>query len=217
MVSIVDPNFAWSTFTRSVYVAGKRARTVLKHEPSIPTPVAVLTAPVSSTIDFSADVLADDAKRQATPAFPGTVATLKHHKLRTSPFAANTRKGNTHQLHSTDLVIASSLSFDVIQFYRKLVAASKPYEIDLIPFASFDPDCALWPSNRCADVIFEMNGALALRLDQNGTLNLDDEIINILYQNHIIDSTSGVSAYAFLHALLKKTKRQLNFKMPNPP
>jgi hypothetical protein len=41
--------------------------------------------------------------------------------------------------------------------------------------------------------------------------------INILYQKHIIDSTSCVRAYAFLHALLKKAKRQLHDKMPTPP
>jgi hypothetical protein len=169
-----------------------------------------LIAPVRSTIDFYTDVLAANAKRQAAPAFPGTVATLKPYKLWMSPFAANTRKGNTRQFHSTDLVLASSLTFDVIEFHTKLVAASKPSEIDLIQFASFDPDCALWPSNRCADVIFEINDALALLLDQTGTLNLDDETINMLYQKHIIDSTSGVRAYAFLHALLKKAKRQLD-------
>jgi hypothetical protein len=47
-------------------------------------------------------------------------------------------------------------------------------------------------SNRCSDIIFEMNDALALRLDQTGTLNLDDDTINILYQKHILDSTIGV-------------------------
>jgi hypothetical protein len=48
----------------------------------------------------------------------------------------------------------SSLAIDVIEFYRKLIAASKPAEIDLIPFRLFDPACALWPNNRCSDVIF---------------------------------------------------------------
>jgi hypothetical protein len=140
MVNIVDPNFAWSTLTRSVYVADKRARAVLKHAPSTPTPVASSTAPVSITIDFSTNVLAADANLQATPAVPDTVANLNPRKLWTSPFAANTRKGNTRQLHSTYFLLASSLAFDVIEFYRKLVAASKLSEIDLIPFASFDPD-----------------------------------------------------------------------------
>jgi hypothetical protein len=155
MVNIVEPNFAWSTFTKSVYGADKRARAVLKHAPSTTTPVATSTAPVSSTIDLSTDVLAANAKRQATPAVPGTEATLKPHKLWTSPFAENTRKGNTRQLHSTYLVLVSSLAFDVIKLYRKLVAASKPSEINLIPFASFDPYCAHWPSNRCVDVILK--------------------------------------------------------------
>jgi hypothetical protein len=54
-----------------------------------------------------------------------------------------------------------------------------------------------------------MNDALALRLDQTGALHLDDETINILYQKHILDSSSGVRAYTFLHAFLKKAKHQL--------
>jgi hypothetical protein len=114
------------------------------------------------------------------------------------------------------LVLKSSLASYVIEFYRKF-PPSKPAEIDLIPFSSFDPACALWPNNRCSDLIFEMNDALALRLDQTGTLNLDDETINILYQKHILDSTSGVHDYAFLHSLLKEAKRHLHDNMPTSP
>jgi hypothetical protein len=62
-----------------------------------------------------------------------------------------------------------------------------------------------------------MNDALALHLDQTGTLNMDDETIKILYQKHIMDSTSGVCAYAFLHLLLTKAKRHLHDNMPTPP
>jgi hypothetical protein len=62
-----------------------------------------------------------------------------------------------------------------------------------------------------------MNDALAHRLDQTGTLNMDDETINILYQKHILDSNSGVRDYAFLHSLLKKAKRHLHDHMPTPP
>jgi hypothetical protein len=62
-----------------------------------------------------------------------------------------------------------------------------------------------------------MNDALALRLDKTGMLNMDDETIKILYQKHILDSTSGVRAYAFLHSLLKKVKRHLHDHMPTPP
>jgi hypothetical protein len=62
-----------------------------------------------------------------------------------------------------------------------------------------------------------MNDALALHLDQTGTLNMDDETIKILYQKHILDSTSGVRAYAPLHSLLKKARRHLHDHMPTPP
>jgi hypothetical protein len=62
-----------------------------------------------------------------------------------------------------------------------------------------------------------MNEALALRLHKTGTLNLDNETINILYQKRIIDSTSGVRASVFLRALLKKAKQKLHGKMPTPP
>jgi hypothetical protein len=87
----------------------------------------------------------------------------------------------------------------------------------LVPISAFDPDHALWPHNNCADIIFEMKDALALCLDQTGTLNLHDETIHILSQKHILDSSSGVPAYALLRALLKKAKRQLNNNMPTPP
>jgi hypothetical protein len=156
MLNISDPDFQWSNFTRSVYVAHKRAAGLTRQVSSRMAPGEKFAAPSvsASAFDFSVEVLATDAKRQDAPVAPGTVATLKPHKLWKSPFAANTRMGHTRQLHSTELVLKSSLAIDVIEFYRKLVAASKPAEIDLIPFISFDPACALWPNNRCSGVIF---------------------------------------------------------------
>jgi hypothetical protein len=156
MLNIADPDFQWSNFTRSVYVAHKRAAGLAKQVSSGMAPgekIAAISV-AASAFDFSVEVLAIDAKRQAALVAPGTVATLKPQKLWKSLFAANTRKGHTRQLHSTGLVLKSSLAIDVIEFYRKLVAASKPAEIDLIPSSSFDPACALWPNNRCSDVIF---------------------------------------------------------------
>jgi hypothetical protein len=108
----------------------------------------------ASVFNFSVEVLATDAKRQAATVAPGTVSTLNPPKLWKSPFAANTRKGHTRQIHSTELVMTSSLAIHVVEFYKKLVAASNPAEIDLIHFSSFDPACALWPNNRYYDVIF---------------------------------------------------------------
>jgi hypothetical protein len=46
---------------------------------------------------------------------------------------------------------------------------------------------------------------------------MEDETINILHQKHILDSNSGVRAYAFLHSLLKKVKRHLHDHMSTPP
>jgi hypothetical protein len=156
MLNIADPNFQWSNFTRSVYVAHKRAGGLAKQVSSGVAPGEKFAAlyVAASAFNFSVEVLATDAKRQAAPVSPGTVATLKPHKLWKSPFVANMRKGHTRQLHSTELVLKSSLAIDVIKFYRKLVAASKPAEIYLIPFGSFDPACALCPNNRCSGVVF---------------------------------------------------------------
>jgi hypothetical protein len=139
------------------------------------------------------DVLTADANWQTTPVAPATTVTLKPHLLWKSPFALATRNSfNICQLHNTDIVLASSPPMDVLECYRKLVAADKPAEIDLVPIGAFDPDHAMWPHNHCADVIFKMNDALALRLDQTGMLNLVDEMIHILYQKHILDISSGV-------------------------
>jgi hypothetical protein len=96
--------------------------------------ISTSAAPIYSTIDFSTDVLLADAKRQATPVTPGITATLKPHLLWKSLFAAsNHNSSSVCQLHNTDIVLASSQPLDVLEFYRKLVAATKPAEIDWVP------------------------------------------------------------------------------------
>jgi hypothetical protein len=138
IANIMDPNFAWTDFTRAVYVADKRARSVAKAAKTS-TPTVTTTTPVSGTIVFSADVLLADAKLQATPPTPRTTGTLKPHKLWKSPFAATSRNSSrVRQLHNTDLVLALSTPLDVIEFYCKLVAATKPADNNLITFAQFD-------------------------------------------------------------------------------
>jgi hypothetical protein len=162
-------------------------------------------------------VLTADAQRQATPVTPGTTATLKPDLLWKSPFVASSgNSSNIRQLHNTEIVLALSSPLNVLELYRKLVAAATPDEIDLVPISVFDPDHTLWPHNHCSDIIFEMNDALAFRIDKKRTLNINDEMIHILYQKHVLDSSSGVQAYAFLHALLKQVTCQLNDKMPTP-
>jgi hypothetical protein len=89
LAKIVDPQFAWSNFTRAVYVAVKCSRAVAKAAKTTPADPSTSTSPVSSTIDFSTNVLTDDAKWQATPVTPGTIATLKPDLLWKSLFAAS--------------------------------------------------------------------------------------------------------------------------------
>jgi hypothetical protein len=116
ILNVADPDFQWSNFTRSVYVAHKLAAGLAKQVSSGMAPGEKFAAPsvAASAFKFYVEVLATDAKRQAALFAPGTVATLKPHKLWKSPFAANTRKGHTRQLHSTELVLKSSLAIDVI-------------------------------------------------------------------------------------------------------
>jgi hypothetical protein len=92
MLNIADPDSQWSNFTRSVYVAHKRAVGLTKQESSGMTPDEKLAASsvAASAFDFSIEVFATGAKSQATPVAPGTVPTLKLHKLWKSPFTANT-------------------------------------------------------------------------------------------------------------------------------
>jgi hypothetical protein len=102
MLNIADLDFQWSNFTRSVYVAHKRATRITTQVSSGMPPGEKFAAPSHAAIafDFFIEVLVTDAKRQAAPVSPGTVATLEPHKIWKSPFAANTHKGHTRQLHS---------------------------------------------------------------------------------------------------------------------
>jgi hypothetical protein len=193
--NIVDPNFAWASFTRGAYISDKSLRAITKATKTTAAATITPIAPVTNIIDFLTDVLTADAKRQTTPVTPGMTATLKPHLLWKSPFASATRNGfNIHQLHNNYILLASSSPMDVLEFYRKLVAADKPAKIDLVPIGAFATAYALWPHNRCADTIFEVNDALALRLNQTGMLNLVDENIHILYQTKNLDSSSVVRA-----------------------
>jgi hypothetical protein len=99
-------------------VAHNRVTGLSKQVSSETTPGEKSAAPSvsASAFYFSAEVLVTDAKHQAAPVAPVTVATLKPHKLWKSPFAANMRKGKTRHLHSTELVLKSFLAIDVIEF-----------------------------------------------------------------------------------------------------
>jgi hypothetical protein len=113
--NIVDPNFAWARINRGAYIYDKHSQAIRKATKTTTAATSTPTAPVTSTIDFSIDVVTADAKRHTMPFTPGTAATLKPHLLWKSPFASVTRNSsNIRQLHNTDIVLASSSPMDIL-------------------------------------------------------------------------------------------------------
>jgi len=86
-----------------------------------------------------------------------------------------------YHLHHDLMLVCDDLTMPSFNWpatdIEEFAAAAKPAmraENDLISISSFDPECALWPSIRCSEAVFEMNDALALRLDKSGALIRED-------------------------------------------
>jgi len=140
------------------------------------------------------------------------------HPLWISPFATETRKHvSTRTFHDTDLALLSDEPTAIVTFYRHLVQLAKSAEIDLCPLSSFKPDHSLWPSNRCAEIIFEMNDLLVIKLSKDGVLNLENATLNLFFTTSILENDSQIKAYSFLHTLLARAMLQLKATMPIPP
>jgi hypothetical protein len=170
MMNIVDPNFAWSNFTRSVYVADKQARAVLNHAPSVSTPVAQSTASAVSTIDFSSGVLTADAQRQATPAVPGSVyvadkqarAVLNHAPSVSTPVAQSTASA-VSTIDFSSGVLTADAQRQATPAVPGTVATLKPHKLWTSPFA-------------CATV-----RALRTLMPADWGTQTDEEIMDTLY------------------------------------
>jgi hypothetical protein len=142
MMNIVDPNFAWSNFTRYVYVADKQARAVLNHVPSVSTPVAQSTASAVNTIDFYSGVLTADAQRQATPAVPGSVyvadkqdrAVLNHAPSVSTPVAQTTASAIS-TIDFSSGVLTADAQRQATPAVPGTVATLKPHKLWTSPFA----------------------------------------------------------------------------------
>jgi hypothetical protein len=61
--NIVDPIFSWATFTCGAYISDKRSRAITKATKTTVAATSTSTIPVTSTNNFSTDVLTADAKR----------------------------------------------------------------------------------------------------------------------------------------------------------
>jgi hypothetical protein len=172
----------------------------------------------SPILDFSDDVIHEDAVRMTSRAMPGSTASLKPHPLWISPFATSVRKHiSTRTFDDTDLALPSDDPSAIVTFYRHLVQLGKSAEIDLCPLNTFDPAHSLWPKNRCAEIIFQMNDLLVIKLSKDGVLNLEHPTLNLFYTTTILEHDSQLKAYNFLHKLLARAMEQLRATMPVPP
>jgi hypothetical protein len=77
--NIVDPNFAWASFTRGAYISDKCSHAITKAANTTAAATRTSTAPVTSTIDFFTNMLTADANQQTRPVTPRMTATLKPH------------------------------------------------------------------------------------------------------------------------------------------
>ena len=72
-----------------------------------------------------------------------------------------------------------------------------------LPFPSLiNPLPALWPHNLPIPLVFEMGSLILLKLQSKAALDLSNQVINLLYLEHITYSDSKLAGYYFLHALL---------------
>jgi hypothetical protein len=75
-------------FTRSAFISFKRQQAAAQHASQTPKSTDPSTDPPNSPIlDFSDEVIQDDAIRMPYRAMPGSTATLKPHMFWISPFA----------------------------------------------------------------------------------------------------------------------------------
>jgi hypothetical protein len=140
---------------------------------------------------------------------------------------ANTRKEHTRQLHSTELVLKSSLAIDIIEFYRKLVAASKPAEIDLIPFSSFNPGHAFdeKPQSRFFLAALQQKGIEVDRfVDRLDSMAVNDPLPEELTLTELILRIKDIrslqpSSTALIHHYVRPTdgRDNSNSRQNHPP
>jgi hypothetical protein len=154
--------------------------------------------------DYHNEVLiADDAallRRAGTS--PSLI--LTPHPLWTSHTMTGAVKIDTKNFLGTSLdPLVTSDATAVKAWYRVLNHQATAASIDLCPLESFKKKHALWPKNLPAPIVFEMSSALLLKLQAAAVLDhTKDPIIQLLFQQHIATSSSKLSAYYFLHALL---------------
>ena len=104
---------------------------------------------------------------------------------------------------TTDLpTLSLSTPSAIHDWYRKFTQQATSTQIDLCPLRHFKKGHALWPHNLPIPLVFEMGSLILLKLQSKAALDLSNQVINLLYLEHITYSDSKLAGYYFLHALL---------------
>jgi hypothetical protein len=104
---------------------------------------------------------------------------------------------------TTDIPTLSSTKHNAIHhWYIKLCQQATSTQIDLCPLQYNKKGHALWPQNLPTPIVFEMGKLLLLKLQNRSTLDLTNEVLHLLYLEHITHSDCKLAGYFFLHTLL---------------
>jgi hypothetical protein len=236
----LESAFSWTQFDKGAYLSTKKRVAAINQSAkaakdaqaaaaqaaraALPAPVtssttalAAATASAPDT-DYSSDVFSKNKSRTALLSVPGSIESLQPHPLWRTPFATAVRsRVSTGTFMGATVTLQDVEPSSIITFYRLFAQTAKTAEIDLIPITEFKPDAALWPMNRCANTIFEMNDLLVVKLSMDGVLNLADETLSILFTSTLENSDSNLKGYVFLHKLLARAVGTLQQCMPSTP
>ena len=152
---------------------------------------------------YHADILQADTKDLQRRS--GTAATdiLDAHPLWTSMAISTAIHIDKKSFLSTELpTLASANPPAIHDWYCKLSQQATSTQIDLCPQRQFQKGHALWPQNLPTPTVFEMGSLLLLKLQSKTALDLSNEVLQLLYLEHITHSDSKLAGFFFLHALL---------------
>ena len=159
--------------------------------------------PTQYVHSYHNDILQADIKSLAQRSNTAATDILAPHPLWQSTAITGSINIDKKTFLTTDLPTLSSTKHSAIHdWYIKLCQQATSTQIDLCPLRYFKKGHALWPQNLPAPIVFEMGNLLLLKLQNKSTLDLTNEVLHLLYLEHITHSDSKLAGYYFLHALL---------------
>ena len=117
---------------------------------------------------------------------------------------------------STALHVLNATDAPVIQaWYTQLVLQATIANIDLCPLREFNAQQALWPSNKPANLVFEMSSLLLAKITP--LLDLRHSAIRLLFESEVTHSDSKLAGYRVLHSLLTLADMVFQQTIPTLP